>query len=130
MLVENGQRVLFTGTAALVQRLPDFVAAVTFPHLLACYQRLAPVRPWGGRASAAIPDRRCGRSRSNHAGRDKRMLVARVVRSWRASLFRKRGTRFLGHVNAPDREAAKIAAVEWFKLDDEQRRRLVVQERA
>ena len=40
------------------------------------------------------------------------------------------GTRFLGHVNAPDREAAKIAAVERFKLDDEQRRRLVVQERA
>ena len=28
------------------------------------------------------------------------------------------------------REAAKIAAVERFKLDDEQRRRLVVQERA
>jgi hypothetical protein len=53
-----------------------------------------------------------------------------TLRSWRASLFRKRGTRFLGHANAPDREAAKIAAVEWFKLDDEQRHRLVVQERA
>jgi hypothetical protein len=52
------------------------------------------------------------------------------LRSWRASLFRKGGTRFLGHVNAPDREAAKIAAVERFKLDDEQRRRLVLQERA
>jgi hypothetical protein len=52
------------------------------------------------------------------------------LRSWRASLFRKRGSRFLGHVSAPDREAAKIAAVERFKLDDEQRRRLVVQERA
>ena len=53
-----------------------------------------------------------------------------MLRSWRASLFRKRGSQFLGHVNAPDREAAKIAAVERFKLDDEQRRRLVLQERA
>jgi hypothetical protein len=34
------------------------------------------------------------------------------------------------HVNAPDREAARIAAVERFRLDDEQRRRPVVQERA
>ena len=56
--------------------------------------------------------------------------AAEKLRSWRASLFRKRGSQFLGHVNAPDREAAKIAAVERFKLDDEQRRRLVVQERA
>jgi hypothetical protein len=39
------------------------------------------------------------------------------LRSWRASLFRKRGTRFLGHVNASDMEAAKIAAVERFKLE-------------
>jgi hypothetical protein len=40
----------------------------------------------------------------------------------RASLIRKR-TEFLGHVEAPDREAAEAAAVEEFKLNDEQRKR-------
>jgi hypothetical protein len=55
--------------------------------------------------------------------------AAEKLRSWRASLFRKRGTRFLGHVNAPDRIAAEIAAVEQFKLDDAQRSRLLVHER-
>jgi hypothetical protein len=41
-----------------------------------------------------------------------------------------RSTEFLGHVSAPDRTSAKIAAVEKFNLTVEQRRRLVVQERA
>jgi hypothetical protein len=41
-------------------------------------------------------------------------------RTWRASLIRKR-TEFLGHVEAPDREAAEAAAVEVeeFKLTAE-----------
>ena len=49
-------------------------------------------------------------------------------RSWRASLFRKRTTQYLGRVDAPDRAAAQIAATEKFNLTEEQRRRLVVQE--
>jgi hypothetical protein len=48
-------------------------------------------------------------------------------RVWRASLIRKR-TEFLGRVEAPDRNAAEAAAVEKFKLNDEQRKRLVLQE--
>jgi hypothetical protein len=48
-------------------------------------------------------------------------------RWWRVSLIRKR-TEFLGRVEAPDREAAEVAAVEEFKLTEEQRKRLVVQE--
>jgi hypothetical protein len=46
---------------------------------------------------------------------------------WRVSLIRKRAE-FLGRVQAPDREAAEAAAIEEFKLNDEQRKRLVVQE--
>jgi hypothetical protein len=49
------------------------------------------------------------------------------MRNWPASLIRKR-TEFLGHVEAPDREAAEAAAAERFKLTEEQRRRLVLQE--
>jgi hypothetical protein len=48
-------------------------------------------------------------------------------RVWRVSLIRKR-TEFIGRVWAPNRKAAEGAAVEEFKLDDEQRKRLVVQE--
>ncbi len=50
------------------------------------------------------------------------------MRSWRASLIRKRGA-YLGDVAAPDREAAEAAAVQEFKLTAEQRKRLVVEER-
>jgi hypothetical protein len=48
-------------------------------------------------------------------------------RTWRVSLIRKR-TEFLGHVEAPDHNAAEVAAVEKLKLNDEQRKRLVLQE--
>jgi hypothetical protein len=48
-------------------------------------------------------------------------------RIWRVSLFRKR-TDFLGFVHAPDREAAEAAAIEEFKLTQEQRKRLVLEE--
>jgi hypothetical protein len=50
------------------------------------------------------------------------------LRSWRVSIIRKRG-QYLGTVEAPNEKAAEAAAVAEFDLSDEQRRRLVVQER-
>ena len=50
-------------------------------------------------------------------------------RSWRVSLIRKRG-QVLGNVEAPSREVAEAAAVSAFSLTEEQRKRLVMQERA
>jgi hypothetical protein len=50
------------------------------------------------------------------------------VRSWRASLIRKR-SQVLGDVDAPSREAPEAAAVRAFNLNEQQRSRLVVQER-
>jgi hypothetical protein len=55
--------------------------------------------------------------------------VAKKNRSWAVSLIRKRGE-ILGVVEAPDRKAAEAAAVVRFNLSEEQRGRLVVQERA
>jgi hypothetical protein len=55
-------------------------------------------------------------------------LRAAASRSWRASLIRKRA-QVLGDVEAPSREAAEAAAVRTFNLTDEQRSRIVVQER-
>jgi len=54
--------------------------------------------------------------------------AAQKLRSWRVSLIRKHG-QVLGFVDAPDRASAEAAAVNAFNLDDEQRSRLVVQER-
>jgi hypothetical protein len=48
---------------------------------------------------------------------------------WRASLIRKR-RETLGTVWAPGRESAEAAAVAQFGLNDEQRKRLVLQEQA
>jgi hypothetical protein len=45
-----------------------------------------------------------------------------------ARIAHQERTEFLGHVEAPDRSAAEAAAVEKFKLNDEQRKRLVLQE--
>jgi hypothetical protein len=50
------------------------------------------------------------------------------MRKWRASLVRKRA-RVLGDVAALTRQEAEAAAIKKFGLDDEQRSRLVVQER-
>jgi hypothetical protein len=57
-------------------------------------------------------------------------------RRWRVSLIRKRSrylgfvsTRILGYVAAPSREVAEAAAVSAFSLTEDQRKRLVVQER-
>jgi len=53
---------------------------------------------------------------------------ATAFRGWRAMLIRKRG-QILGWVEVRDRTAAELAAVSEFSLSDEQRKRLVVQER-
>jgi hypothetical protein len=53
---------------------------------------------------------------------------AAAPRSWRVSLIRKRG-QVLGDIEAPSREVAEAAAVSAFSLTEEQRKRLVVQER-
>jgi hypothetical protein len=50
------------------------------------------------------------------------------MRSWRVSLPRGRA-QFLGNVEAPGERSAEAAAVSEFKLSDEQRKRLLVQER-
>ena len=51
---------------------------------------------------------------------------ATKLRSWRVSLLRQRA-HHLGTVEAPDERAAEAAAVTQFGLDEEQRKRLVVQ---
>jgi len=53
---------------------------------------------------------------------------AAKLRSWRVSIIRKRG-QDLGTVEAPNEKAAEAAAMAEFDLSDEQRRRLVIQER-
>jgi hypothetical protein len=47
------------------------------------------------------------------------------LRTWRVALVRK----FLGEVEAPDRETAEAEAVKTFSLTEEQRERLVLSER-
>jgi hypothetical protein len=54
--------------------------------------------------------------------------TAAKLRSWRVSIIRKRG-QYLGTVEALSEKAAEAAAVAEFDLSDEQRRRLMVQER-
>ncbi len=54
--------------------------------------------------------------------------IADTLRSWRVSILRNR-SRELGNVQAPNAKAAEAQAVAEFKLTDEQRKRLVVQER-
>jgi hypothetical protein len=53
---------------------------------------------------------------------------AAKLRTWYVSIIRKRG-QYLGTVEAPNEKAAEAAAVAESDLTDEQRRRLVVQER-
>lgn len=54
--------------------------------------------------------------------------AAAKLRSWRVSILRARA-HHLGTIEAPDQRAAEAFAVKTFRLSDEQRRRLVVQER-
>jgi hypothetical protein len=58
----------------------------------------------------------------------KQKSTAAKLRSWRVSIIRQRG-QYLGTVQAPNEKAAEAAAVAEFDLSDEQRLRLVVQER-
>jgi len=53
---------------------------------------------------------------------------AAKLRSWRVSLLRSRA-HHLGTVEAANEKAAEAAATKEFNLSDEQRRRLLVQER-
>ena len=49
-------------------------------------------------------------------------------RTWRVSILRNR-LLFLGLVEAPNRQAAEAAAAKRFNISEEQRTRLVMQER-
>jgi hypothetical protein len=94
-----------------------------------------PVSHQGGLAGAShdcaaqrnglLPPRRCVRVPRN---RSVSKTKSASLRSWRASLIRKRG-QVLGSVEAATREAAEAAAAREFNLSPEQRSRLVVQER-
>ena len=54
--------------------------------------------------------------------------TAAKLRSWRVDILRNR-SHYLGDVEAPDEKSAEAAAAVEFKLSDEQRKRIVVQER-
>ena len=54
--------------------------------------------------------------------------TAAKLRSWRVAILRNR-SHYLGDVEAPDEKSAEAAAAVEFKLSDEQRKRIVVQER-
>jgi hypothetical protein len=49
------------------------------------------------------------------------------VRTWRASIFRKR-LGHLGRVYATDRATAEAVAIEEFHLNDHERKRLLIEE--
>jgi hypothetical protein len=54
---------------------------------------------------------------------------ATKLRNWRVAIMRSRAQP-IGTVAAPDREAAEAEAVEKFGLSEDQRRRLMIWERA
>jgi hypothetical protein len=58
----------------------------------------------------------------------KRKITAAKLRSWRVAILRNR-SHYLGDVQAPDEKSAEAAAASEFNLSDEQRKRVVVQER-
>jgi hypothetical protein len=58
----------------------------------------------------------------------KAKVAAHELRSWRVSILRDRA-QYLGIVEAPTERAAQAVAISQFNLTEEQRRRLVVQER-
>ena len=58
----------------------------------------------------------------------KKKATAAKLRTWRVSIIRNRA-QFLGFVEAPDRQAAEAAAAKQINIGEEQRTRLVVQER-
>ena len=58
----------------------------------------------------------------------KKKPTAAKLRSWRISILRQRAHN-LGIIEAPDAKTAEAEAVKLFRLTDEQRKRLAVQER-
>jgi len=60
--------------------------------------------------------------------REKEADRRQAAKSWSVSIIRKRG-QYLGTIEAHDAKAAEAAAVAEFDLNNEQRRRLVVQDR-
>jgi hypothetical protein len=52
---------------------------------------------------------------------------AATVRQWRVFIIRHR-MEILGRVAAADRDAAEAVAIEEFKLSDEERKRLLIEE--
>jgi hypothetical protein len=50
------------------------------------------------------------------------------LRTWRVSILRNR-VQFLGFVEAPNRQGAEAAAAKQFNISEEQRLRLILQER-
>ena len=70
-----------------------------------------------------------GRAPKNTRPPSKRGEAAKL-RSWRVSILRQRAEpQHLGVVEAPNEKTAEAEAVAEFKLNYEQRKRLVVQER-
>jgi hypothetical protein len=61
-------------------------------------------------------------------GPAKKKVGAAKLRTWRVSILRNR-VQFLGFVEAPDRQTAEAAAAKQFNISEEQRTRLIVQER-
>ena len=61
--------------------------------------------------------------------RPKKKATATKLRSWRVIIIRSRGE-YLGSVEAPDRERAEAVAIKLFELDQDQRCRLLILERA
>jgi len=57
----------------------------------------------------------------------KRNPPADALRTWRASIIRKKLGR-LGRVYAADRATAEAVAAQEFKLNDEERKRLLIEE--
>jgi hypothetical protein len=54
--------------------------------------------------------------------------TAAKLRSWRVSVLRTQ-MQYRGDVQAPDQRSAEAEAVRQFKLSDDERKRLVLQER-
>jgi hypothetical protein len=61
--------------------------------------------------------------------KDVRKKPAANLRSWRVIIIRSKGE-YLGSVEAPDREKAEAVAIKQFALDNNQRSRLLIRERA
>ena len=72
-----------------------------------------------GHYLAAVPAKKITRQRP----------AVTKLRSWRVIIIRSKGE-YLGSVEAPDRERAEAVAIKLFQLDQDQRSRLLIRERA